>query len=148
MLRESCQPGTPGPIARYICGRTSPWYCTRMPLSIDVVLTELELADEFLLALQRRVIPEKFFYWFPLSVRAWLALCGEGAYRNFSRSHQVVRRHAADVAAMVPPGAVDVVSLGAGQGDKDRLILAALASAGRNVQIGRAHVNSSHVEIS
>ena len=118
-----------------------------MPLSIDVVLTELELADEFLLALQRRVIPEKFFYWFPLSVRAWLALCGEGAYRNFSRSHQVVRRHAADVAAMVPPGAVDVVSLGAGQGDKDRLILAALASAGRNVRYHPVDASMGLLEI-
>jgi len=118
-----------------------------MSVSIDVVLTELELADEFLSALQRRAIPEKFFYWFPLSVRAWLALCGEGAYRNFSRSHQVIRRHATDVAATVPPGAVDVVSLGAGQGDKDRLILAALATAGRDVRYHPVDASMGLLEI-
>ncbi|HET7563937.1 MAG TPA: L-histidine N(alpha)-methyltransferase [Gemmatimonadaceae bacterium] len=105
-----------------------------MPLPIDVMLTELQLADDFLAAVRSRVIPEKFFYWFPLSVRAWLALCGEGEYRNFSRSQQVIQHHAADVAARMPGGPVDVVSLGAGQGDKDRIVLAALARAGHAVR--------------
>jgi uncharacterized SAM-dependent methyltransferase len=105
-----------------------------MHLPIDVVLTESDLARDFIAALERRDLPEKFFYWFPLSVRAWLALCGgDGAYRNFNRSYQLVARHAPAVAARTLPGAVEVVSLGAGQGDKDRLILAALRAAGREV---------------
>lgn len=118
-----------------------------MPLPIDVVLTELALADEFLAALRCRAIPEKFFYWFPLSVRAWLALCGDGAYRNFSRSQQVMRQHAADVAARVPRGPVEVVSLGAGQGDKDRLILAALTDAGHSVRYRPVDASMGLLEI-
>ena len=101
-----------------------------MYLPIDVALTEDELARDFVAAVSARQIPEKFFYWFPLSVRAWLALCGEGAYRNFSRSHQVITEHASDVASLVSPGEVEVVSLGAGQGDKDRVIVRALIARG------------------
>lgn len=116
-------------------------------LPIDVVLTELQLADEFLAALRSRAIPEKFFYWFPLSVRAWLALCGEGAYRNFSRSRQVIQRHASDVAACLPRGTTEVVSLGAGQGDKDRLILAALAGTGHDVHYRPVDASMGLLEI-
>jgi uncharacterized SAM-dependent methyltransferase len=118
-----------------------------MNLPIDVALTESDLARDFLTALERRDIPEKFFYWFPLSVRAWLALCGEGEYRNFSRSHQVILRHAADVARMVPAGAVEVISLGAGQGDKDRLVLDALAAAGRRVRYRPVDASMGLLEI-
>jgi uncharacterized SAM-dependent methyltransferase len=105
-----------------------------MYLPIDVALTEMELANDFLAAAAQRRIPEKFFYWFPLSVRAWLALCGDGEYRNFSRSHQTITSHARELAAALPDGAIEVVSLGAGQGDKDRILLEAFRESGRGVQ--------------
>jgi uncharacterized SAM-dependent methyltransferase len=111
-----------------------------MPLPIEVVLTESELVRDFLHALERRDIPERLFYWFPLSVRAWLTLCGEGGestrggYRNYNRSRALVERHAHEIAELTRPGRVEVISLGAGQGDKDRVILAALATLGRVVR--------------
>jgi uncharacterized SAM-dependent methyltransferase len=108
-----------------------------MPLPIQVVLTESELARDFLTALEQRDIPEKFFYWFPLSVRAWLALCAGGdaaGYRNFDRSRELIERRAREIAERTRPGVVEVISLGAGQGDKDRVVLDALAQLGREVR--------------
>ncbi len=104
-------------------------------LHIDVLLTENELAKEFLAALKERYLPEKFFYWFPLSVRAWLDLCqGTQPYKNFSRSYQLLFQYAADIALRCPEEKIEVASLGAGQGDKDQLMLEALRANGRRTR--------------
>jgi len=105
--------------------------CFMIP--IHALLTENDLADEFVSAFQARRLPEKFFYWFPLSVRAWLALCSDGAYRNFVRSRSLIARSAAELARLVPPGPLEVLSLGAGQGDKDLILLEALREHGVRV---------------
>jgi L-histidine Nalpha-methyltransferase len=101
-------------------------------LEVEVLLTEQQLAGEFLAALERRFLPEKFFYWFPLSIAAWLALCRDSQpYKNYSRSHQLISAEAPDIARGFPADSVEVVSLGAGQGDKDLVLLEALRVAGR-----------------
>src|SRR5213594_4503220 len=100
---------------------------------IHTLLTENALADEFVSAFHARRLPEKFFYWFPLSVRAWLALCSDGAYRNFVRSRSLIARSAAELARLFPPGPLEVLSLGAGQGDKDLILLEALREHGVRV---------------
>lgn len=100
-------------------------------LHCDVLLTEADLTRQFLSAIEDRHLPEKFFYWMPLSVRAWLDLCdGNSAYRNFSRSLQLINACAADIAQKLGRGPLQVVSLGAGQGDKDLVMLNALRVAG------------------
>ena len=66
-------------------------------IKIDVLLSEDQIAQEFLAVLASHELPEKFFYWFPLSVRAWINLCSDGAYRNFVRSHSVLQNHAEDL---------------------------------------------------
>src|SRR5213596_1988868 len=110
---------------------------TRSPncfmISIHALLTENDLAEEFVSAFHARRLPEKFFYWFPLSVRAWLALCSDGAYRNFVRSRSLIARSAAELARLFPPGPLEVLSLGAGQGDKDLILLEAMREQGRSV---------------
>jgi len=101
-------------------------------IAIDVVLTEQQMAEDFLASLAKRNLSEKFFYWFPLSVRAWLELCRDGEYRNFIRSHQLIARHAEEIAGALPQR-VEVLSLGSGQGDKDALLLRAARAGGRDV---------------
>ena len=106
-----------------------------MTFQIEVLLTENELAEQFLAALEQRHLPEKFFYWFPLSVKAWLDLCqGEQPYKNFSRSYQLVSRHAQAIARQSRAEKIEVVSLGAGQGDKDLLVLRGLEASGIKVR--------------
>jgi uncharacterized SAM-dependent methyltransferase len=97
-------------------------------IEIEVLLSEAEIAEGFLEALARRFLPERYFYWFPVSVRAWLQLCQDGPYRNFVRSDALVRRAANEVIRSLPPGPVEVISLGAGQGTKDLHLLTALAT--------------------
>jgi L-histidine N-alpha-methyltransferase len=99
-------------------------------IPVQVLLTENELADEFVSSFQARRLAEKFFYWFPLSVRAWLALCADGAYRNYVRSRSLIARSAGLVATFFAPGLVEMLSLGSGQGDKDLLLLEALRARG------------------
>jgi len=100
-------------------------------ITIDVLLSENQIADELVAALANRNLPEKFFYWFPTSVRAWISLCSDGAYRNFMRSQTLLQNYAAELVAHLPRGDVEVISLGAGQGVKDLLVLEQLRAAGR-----------------
>lgn len=103
-------------------------------IPIHTLLTENALADDFVSSFAARRLDEKFFYWFPLSVRAWLALCSDGAYRNFVRSRSLIARSANDLASALQSGSLEVVSLGSGQGDKDLLVLEALVRQGRRVR--------------
>jgi uncharacterized SAM-dependent methyltransferase len=103
-------------------------------IPVHVLLTENALAEDFVSSFIARRLDEKFFYWFPLSVRAWLALCSDGAYRNFVRSRSLIARSANDLAGTLTSVSLEVVSLGSGQGDKDLLLLEALAAQGRRLR--------------
>src|SRR5438034_10268814 len=102
-------------------------------IAIQSLLTENELADEFVAAFHARRFAEKFFYWFPLSVRAWLALCSDGAYRNYVRSRSLIAQSADQLAGFVRPGSLEVVSLVSGQGHKALLTMNALSRHGVRV---------------
>src|SRR5579864_8541246 len=101
-------------------------------MKIEVVLTEAEIVQELSEAVEARDLPEKFFYWHPLSVRAWLALAAEPA---FDSVRQCWGQLAARVAALLAPfnAAVPVISFGAGDGATDRLLLEAISLARRDL---------------
>ena len=101
-------------------------------MNIEVLLTEAEIADEFAEAMEARDLPEKFFYWTPLSVRAWRELA-LGANESLRPTWEALALKAGDLTSSF--GArVPVISFGAGHGTKDRIILKALREAGREVK--------------
>ena len=100
-------------------------------IRVDIFLSEDQIVKEFMYALGNHDLPEKFFYWFPLSIRAWKNLCGDGAYRNYVRSHSVLEKYAAEIVSMLPPEPIELISLGAGQATKDFLIMEQLKEQGK-----------------
>lgn len=102
-------------------------------MNIEVLLTEAEIAQEFAESIDARDLPEKFFYWSPLSVRAWRELAAAEAYEPLQRLWDGL---AGRIAGMVShfPASAPVVSFGAGDGAKDRAIALALKQAGRAVK--------------
>lgn len=115
-------------------------------MNIEILLTEAEIAQEFKESMEARDLPEKFFYWFPLSVRAWRELAADGSFQGL--------RHTWDaVSAKIPelvkhfPAAVPVVSYGAGDGGCDRLLLQSLKRAGRDVRYFPVDASQTLLEI-
>src|SRR3974390_31714 len=101
-------------------------------MNIEVLLTEAEIADEFAEAVAARDLPEKFFYWSPLSVRAWEEL-SPARNESLRQTWEALALKASDLTKSF--GArVPVISFGAGDAARDRLILKALLSAGREVK--------------
>jgi histidine-specific SAM-dependent methyltransferase len=102
-------------------------------MKIEVLLTEGEIAQEFSESMEARDIPEKFFYWFPLSVLAWLALSRDPTYDDL---HQTWKSVADKIQGIVEhfAGAVSLISFGAGEGSTDRLLLQQLLKDRREVR--------------
>jgi len=101
-------------------------------MNIEILLTEAEIADEFAESIEARDLPEKFFYWTPLSVRTWKNVAAV-ANESLRQTWEALALKSGDLTK--PFGAkVPVISFGAGDGLKDRLILKALREAGREVK--------------
>jgi uncharacterized SAM-dependent methyltransferase len=99
---------------------------------IEVLLTEAEIADEFAEAMEARDLPEKFFYWTPLSVRAWKDLSSV-AHESLRPTWEALALKAGEMVKGFG-NRVPVISFGAGDGSRDRVILKALLAAGREVK--------------
>jgi len=95
-----------------------------------VVLTEAEIVQELSEAVDARDLPEKFFYWSPLAVRAWLARAADPEFGDLRRAWQQL---AAKAAWLLEPFAdpIHLISFGAGDGATDRVLLDAIRQAGR-----------------
>ncbi len=114
-------------------------------MNIEVLLTEAEIADEFAEAMEARDLPEKFFYWTPLSVRAWKVLA-TGANESLRPTWDALALKAGELTKSF--GArVPVISFGAGHGTKDRIILKALRDAGREVKYFPVDASQTLLEI-
>ena len=99
-------------------------------MKIEVVLTEADIAQEFAEAIEARDLPEKFFFWFTRSAEEWAKL-GENAelYGGLLETWKQISAGAAPIAAHFG-GRVPVISFGAGDGARDRLLMGALKDAG------------------
>ena len=99
-------------------------------MKIEVVLTEAEIIQELSEAVEARDLPEKFFYWSPLSVRAWLALAADPA---FDGMRACWKQLASKASWLLQPfgGSIPVISFGAGDGATDRLLLDPIRQSGR-----------------
>jgi uncharacterized SAM-dependent methyltransferase len=99
-------------------------------MKVEVVLTEADIAQEFAEAIEARDLPEKFFYWFPRSAKEWAALAEDAelygglweTWKGIAASAPLLVKH---FGSRVP-----VISFGAGEGGRDRLLMAALKDAG------------------
>jgi uncharacterized SAM-dependent methyltransferase len=102
-------------------------------MNIEVLLMEAEIANEFAESLEARDLPEKYFYWLPMSAKAWQELSAQHSYRELDRCWELVNGKAAELTAHFGQ-TVPVVSLGAGNGTKDRALINALQRAGKLVK--------------
>jgi uncharacterized SAM-dependent methyltransferase len=100
-------------------------------MRVEVVLTEMDIAQEFAEAIEARDLPEKFFYWFPRSVREWQALAANPEL--YGGLAETWGRMTGYIAALTHHfvGAIPVISFGAGDGARDRMLMDALKNAGR-----------------
>jgi uncharacterized SAM-dependent methyltransferase len=100
-------------------------------MKVEVVLTETDIAQEFVEAIEARDLPEKLFFWFPRSAQAWAELSHHAQlYGGLNESWKELAARAPALAQAFP-GKIPIISFGAGDGQRDRLLIAALKQAGR-----------------
>src|ERR1039458_5856880 len=99
-------------------------------MKVEVVLTEADIAQEFFEAIEARDLPEKFFFWFPRSAAEWAALTGHAEL--YGGLWETWKELAANAGALAKyfPRRVPVISFGAGDGARDRMVMNALKNAG------------------
>lgn len=100
-------------------------------MKVEVVLTETDIAHEFAEAMEARDLPEKFFFWTPRSAEGWAELTA--APHLYGGLNETWKQLAAGAPALAHHFGrrVPVISFGAGEGSRDRLLMHALKSAGR-----------------
>lgn len=102
-------------------------------MNIEVFLTEAEIAQEFVESIEARDLPEKFFYWFPRSVRAWLDLAQNSVTAGLRQCWEILDSGALGLAAG-DDATTSVVSFGSGDGAKDRSLIKSLQRVGHVVK--------------
>jgi len=99
-------------------------------MKVEVVLTEADIAQEFAEAMEARDLPEKFFFWSPRSAEGWTELISEPSlYGGLDETWKAIALGAGALAQHFG-GRAPVISFGAGDGSRDRLLLDALKKAG------------------
>ena len=99
-------------------------------MKVEVVLTEADIAQEFAEAMEARDLPEKFFFWSPRSAEGWTVLTGEPELYGGLRETWKTIAAGASALAQHFGGRVPVISFGAGDGARDRMLMTALKNAG------------------
>jgi len=100
-------------------------------MRVEVVLTETDIAQEFADAMEARDLPEKFFYWFPHSVAEWVAISNNPELYGGLAATWGKMTALATWLTQHFTGQIPVISFGAGDGSRDRMLMDALKNAGR-----------------
>jgi uncharacterized SAM-dependent methyltransferase len=98
--------------------------------SVQVLLREDEIAAGFAAAFARRFLDEKFFYWLPASVSAWVELMSAPEYRNANRALKLLATGAPELVSLWPD-ADTLCGLGCGEGSKDKILLQTFQQAAK-----------------
>jgi uncharacterized SAM-dependent methyltransferase len=103
-------------------------------MNIEVFLMEAEIAQEFADSIEARDLPEKFFYWFPRSVRAWLELSQNSITSGLRRCWEELVDTKGPEIAKHAESPISVISFGSGDGVKDRMLIKSLERSGLTVK--------------
>jgi uncharacterized SAM-dependent methyltransferase len=99
-------------------------------MKVEVVLSEADITQEFVEAMEARDVPEKFFFWSPRSAMAWRLLTQDAAlYGGLAATWKEIAADSGDLAKHFG-GSAPVISFGAGDGARDLLLISALKAAG------------------
>src|SRR5439155_17699278 len=107
---------------------------------------EDEIASGFAAAFARRFLDEKFFYWMPASVSAWVELMRAPAYRNANRALQLLAASDPELVTLWPQ-ADTLCGLGCGEGSKDKLLLQAFQQTDRPLAYTAVDFSQSLLEL-
>jgi len=103
-------------------------------MKVEVVLTEADIAQEFAEAIDARDLPEKFFYWFPRSAAEWSRLTqNSDLYGGLWETWKQICADAPAIARDFGPR-IPIISFGAGDGARDRLLMGTFTDGGVEVR--------------
>ncbi len=114
--------------------------------AVEILLGEQEIARDLAQAFGRRFLDERFFYWLPSSVQAWVDLCSAAEYRNANRALKLLE----EAAPSLPqrwPGMQSLCGAGCGEGSKDRVLLDAYAAQGSPLDYVAADFSQALIEL-
>src|SRR5574341_663000 len=114
--------------------------------AVEILLREQEIARDLAQAFGSRFLDERFFYWLPSSVQAWVELCSAAEYRNANRALKLLKE-AAPALRQRWPKVKSLCGVGCGEGSKDRVLLDAYAAAGTPLAYVAADFSQALIEL-
>lgn len=116
-------------------------------MKVEVVLTETDIAEEFAEAMEARDLPEKFFFWSPRSAKAWTGLIAEpNLYGGLCETWNAIAAGAGAMALHFGRR-IPIISFGAGDGARDRLLMEALKDCGSECQYFPVDASQAMLEL-
>ena len=114
--------------------------------TVEILLREQEIARDLAQAFHSRFLDERFFYWLPSSVEAWVELCSAAEYRNANRALKLLEEAAPSLQQRWPEMKT-LYGVGCGEGSKDRVILDAYAAQGSHIDYVAADFSQALIEL-
>ncbi|MBU0667784.1 L-histidine N(alpha)-methyltransferase [Patescibacteria group bacterium] len=90
---------------------------------IKILDTNRKDNEEFMISLCHRNIPTKFQYWGNKETQNWLDVCKDPQYINWQLEIDLLSTDLPEIVKLVNPKVKNLVSLGIGNGEKDKMIM-------------------------